>query len=284
MSDEPTESQIVDALSASGFLLEQEVATAFEAAGFYAKTGRAFTDPEEGTSREIDVHGFWRSLHDEARRRAIYVQLLCECKNTSNPFVFLARRKSVADLERSPSEYQFPMRFVQVPHGTGYTETPPFRHFGLSAHHYQFQKELKAVQIVRLNRRGKEWAADNNSVFTSLVYPLAKALRDFQKSHKYTMGPMKPGMPVEATGGQYAHASLYFPMVVVPSPLWIVDVHRDPVVPERVPFITLERELKSTSLTGRFAIDFVQQEHLPDFLASCVIPFASSVKDALWPG
>jgi hypothetical protein len=211
------------------------------------------------------------------------VELLCECKNTSNPFVFLARRKSKGDFERSPAEYLFPMRVVQVPRGAGFAEVPPFRHYGLRSDHYQFQQKLKAVQIVRLDRTRGKWAADNNAVFTSLVYPLAKALRAFQERHVYAMGALRAPSPVEVGSGQWLLASLYFPIVVVRSPLWVVDVHRDPVTPERVPFITLERELKSAAISGRFAIDFVQQPYLEDFVGSCVRPFAVAVERALWP-
>jgi hypothetical protein len=114
MREPPTEQEIAAALGASGFLMEQEVATAFEEAGFHATTGRACTDPEEGKSRELDVYGFLRHMQDDSRRAAVYVRLLCECKNTSNPFVFLARRKTEADLLRNPEEYLFPMPLVAV--------------------------------------------------------------------------------------------------------------------------------------------------------------------------
>jgi hypothetical protein len=279
VSQAPTEEEIVAALVASGFLMEQEVATAVEDAGFHAATGRAYTDPEEGTSRELDVFGFLRTTHDEVRRRAVHVQLLCECKNTSNPFVFLTRRKTPGDLRRVPAEHLFPMREVAVSRGGGTQYVPPFHELGLGASHYRFQQPLKAVQIVRLDHGKGRWAADNTSVFTSLVYPLAKAVRAFQSNHTFLR--LAPGNVT--THQEWATATLTFPMVVVRSPLWVVDVHRDPIVPERVPYVSLERELKSKTISGNFAIDFVQQPHLGDFLTANVRPFAEAVERALWP-
>jgi hypothetical protein len=287
VAESPDQEEIVAALGASGFLMEQEVATALEDAGYYAATGRAYTDPEEGKSRELDVYGFQRYMYDETRRAAIHVELLCECKNTSNPFVFLTRRKTPGDMDRNPEEYLFPMRVVEVDAGDGVRHVPPFHHFGLGRSHYRFQQELKAVQMVRLDHPKKDWVAENTSVFTSLLYPLAKALRAFQEKHQYAMGALPRGFrfPIEnpPPAPQWAWASLYFPMVVVRSPLWVVDVHRKDVVPERVPFVTLEREFKSSVISGRFAIDFVEQDHLGEFLARNVRPFAASVESTLWP-
>jgi hypothetical protein len=288
MREPPTEQEIAAALAASGFLMEQEVATAFEEAGFHATTGRAYTDPEEGKSRELDVYGFLRHMQDDSRRAAVYVRLLCECKNTSNPFVFLARRKTEADLRRNPEEYLFPMRHVAVSIGSSTRYDAPFHHLGLGDSHYRFQDPVKAVQIVRMDHPQRQWVAENTSVFTSLLYPLAKALRAFQKEHRYAAEALPAGSLVATlrqlpAASHSATANLYFPMVVVRSPLWVVDVQRSAVDPKRVRFVTLERELKSEVISGRFAIDFVEQGYVGEYLARNVRPFASAVERALWP-
>ena len=279
MPEPPSKDEIVAALAASGFLMEQEVATQLEEVGFHASTGRAYTDPEEGKSRELDVFGFLKTTYDQVRRRAVHVQLLCECKNTLNPYVFLNRRKSEADLRRSPTEYLFPMEHIEVRRGEGRQYVPPFHELGLGASHYRFQQSLKAVQIVRLDHPKAIWTADNTSVFTSLVYPLAKALRAFQSNHRY----VKPFTGNVMTTQEWAVATLTFPMVIVRSPLWTVDVHHDPITPEQVPFVSLERDLKSKEVSGYFAIDFVQQASLTEFLTTNVKPFAAAVARALWP-
>jgi hypothetical protein len=134
----------------------------------------------------------------------------------------------------------------------------------------------------------RQWVAENTSVFTSLLYPLAKALRAFQKEHRYAAEALPAGSLAAAlrqrpAASHLATANLYFPMVVVRSPLWVVDVQRSAVAPERVRFVTLERELKSEVVSGRFAIDFVEQGYLGEFLARNVRPFAGAVERALWP-
>ena len=53
MDQSPTKQEIADALAASGFLMEQEVATALEGIGFHAETGRAYTDPDEGKQHYV---------------------------------------------------------------------------------------------------------------------------------------------------------------------------------------------------------------------------------------
>ncbi|HZQ90365.1 MAG TPA: hypothetical protein VFA60_01075 [Terriglobales bacterium] len=52
---QPTAEDIVAAIKASGYLIEQEVATILEKLGFHVQTNRAYQDVEESKSREIDV-------------------------------------------------------------------------------------------------------------------------------------------------------------------------------------------------------------------------------------
>jgi hypothetical protein len=91
MSASPSEDEIMAPINASRYLMEQEVATLLEHRGLHVRTNVAFEDPEEGKSREIDVIAIQRVAIDEDAKLAAYVELLVECKNNTNPFVFIAR-------------------------------------------------------------------------------------------------------------------------------------------------------------------------------------------------
>jgi len=75
----PTPGQVIEALDASGHLLEQQVATELEALGYSVITNRAFTDVDEGKSRELDVWAHKYIFELDERRLWAGIHLLVEC-------------------------------------------------------------------------------------------------------------------------------------------------------------------------------------------------------------
>src|SRR5712692_10210423 len=104
-----TDADIITALQASGYLLEQDVATVLESHDFLVQTSRAFLDPDEGKSREMDVWAYKQVFRDEGQRLSVSLELICECKNKGNPLVFLSRLRNRADRSAVPNEYVFPV-------------------------------------------------------------------------------------------------------------------------------------------------------------------------------
>ena len=60
MTNLPRPSDIITALSQSGYLIEQHVATQLEALDLHVWTNWAFEDIDEGKSREIDMRAVKR--------------------------------------------------------------------------------------------------------------------------------------------------------------------------------------------------------------------------------
>ena len=98
MGAEPSLDEIMAAIEESGYFMEQHVATQLERLGFQVTTNFAVEDPDEGKSREMDVRAVKRVAVAEQEKIAAFVELIVECKNTSNPFVFIARPKNERDL------------------------------------------------------------------------------------------------------------------------------------------------------------------------------------------
>ena len=83
----PSHADIMTALEQSGYLMEQQVATQLEALDLHVWTNWAFEDVDAGKSREIDVRAIRRVAHNEEKKLSAFIELLCECKNNSNPLV-----------------------------------------------------------------------------------------------------------------------------------------------------------------------------------------------------
>jgi hypothetical protein len=68
----PSPNEVLEAVRATGFLLEQEVAQRLDDYGFHSEVSRAYEDLDEGKSREVDVWGFKQMFRTEKRKNLIW--------------------------------------------------------------------------------------------------------------------------------------------------------------------------------------------------------------------
>lgn len=258
----PTPEQITNAIRDSGYLMEQEVATELENLDFNVKTNSAFEDENEGKSREIDIFATKEFYRNKENKILINVGLICECKNNSNPFVFIGRNKNKADQLFKPKEFVFPFPKYHIPvegENNMVRVVPAFNHLGIEKYHHFFLNTQKAVQFCKIVRKGKNWKALHDGIYDGIFLPLVKAL-EYQKKDlkKYT--------------NYWNYIFLYYPMVILHSDLFYIDSNDNLATPVPVNHVTFEREIKSKTLDGRYLIEFVNQRGLSDFITQKIIP------------
>ena len=276
---EPTGAEIMQALRSAGWLLEQDTLSMFREEGFAAEMGRAYTDPQDGSvSREIDVFGAREYFRQKDVRLRVVAHLIAECKQSTSPYVLIGRPLTRGERSQPPAEHvlrhaTIAGRPIQVNGETVIPQHAAWTRLGLDAlPGSPSQDTFRATQMTRLTRK-QQWQADNEGIFTSLVYPLAKALRSLQ-------GDIRPrGSGRHDRQRDWATVGLFFPMVVTSADICIVDATADEPVPERRPWATMTRELKSQSVSGKFNVDVVEYSHLRDYLDQRVDRFARAVAD-----
>jgi hypothetical protein len=263
---DPTADEIINAIKASGYLMEQEVATSLQSLGFHVQTNRAYQDLEEAKSREIDVWAIQRKYQDEQQKISLFVELICECKNSSNPFVFLSRNKSPGDNELIPEEYLFPVREYHVPipdSPNSFHIVPPFSHFKLANHNYRFQLKSKSVQFAKIVRDKNSWQANHAGLYDAVFYPLIKALL----ARKKEISKFREGL-----------IWLFFPVVVTSGKLYEIDTSATELRAQAVEHVSMLRHIKSKNIDGIFNVDFVTQTGLTDFIETKLNPFSQAVE------
>ena len=275
----PTPDQVIDALDASGHLLEQQVATELAGLGYDVITNRAFTDVDEGKSRELDVWAHKNIFQVDDRRLWASIYLLLECKHTAMPYAFLTRPP--LRRHRPPEEVLITHHSREEQyHEGGRTLTrriATFDDLGLRDAYWGTNSSHVAVHISHLDRKGGTWSASNTGVFDSLTWPLAKALRAFKKPFRNKNGGFDPRSDA-------SFVLFFVPIVVVASKLYAVDgTIADPTAVE-VDHIRFERELKAKNFEGHFAIDFVQRDGLGRFIKETVDPFCAHVAEIISAG
>ncbi len=274
MNASPSPSEVVDALKQSGYLMEQEVATQLEALNFHVWTNWAFQDIEEGKSREIDVRAIKRVAHNEEKKLSAFVEIIAECKNSTNPFVFLGRPKNQMDNLQPPEELLFPRGIYSIPQkGTAkniaeFNLADPFFHLGFDKVHYDFTSETKAVQFCRIARKNKKWHANHDGMYDSIFYPMAKAFTARKREESVRNSPPR--------GDCFW---LFVPMVIISGDILYVDSMAAKPEPQEKSYVTFKREIKSEKLDGIYNVVFVNQKHLEEFIADHLGPLVDRMAD-----
>ena len=259
MNASPSPENIIDALRKSGYLMEQEVATQLEALNFHVWTNWAFQDIDEGKSREIDVRAIKRVAHNEEKQLSAFVEIIAECKNSKNPFVFIGRSKNQTDNRYLPQELIFPIAEYRAwaPNASRLKEKDAFFHLGFDKVHHDFTRDTKAVQFCRIDRKGKNWHANHGGLYDSIFYPLAKAFI-----------AQKGDIPIATRPNDWRYFWLLVPMVITSGDIFYVDSMEADPVPEEIDHVTFKREIRSGKLDGMFAVEFVRQNQLKTFVSN----------------
>ncbi|WP_442577846.1 hypothetical protein ACSBOB_20075 [Mesorhizobium sp. ASY16-5R] len=289
---QPDPEDIMKAVRASGYLMEQEVATTIEKQGFQVRPNTAFEDMDEGKSREIDVVATRRYAADERDKIGATAQLIVECKNTVTPYVFITRPKDKVDFLAVPEEFCFPFEYrmeKKLTDGrTQFWTFPAFRHLGFNRLLPATSTPWKAVQFCGVRRKsgakGEEaendrakagsakWYANHDGMYDAMFYPMAKAL----KAHKELM-------PRYQTPTDWAYMWFFFPLIVTSGPLFMIDSSAADPHPVSVPFITFGREIQTSKLSGKFLVTFIQQASLPQYFGEVIEPIMGKAVELLNP-
>jgi hypothetical protein len=270
----PTVDDIMTAIKESGYLMEQEVATQLERRGLHVRTNVAFEDPDEGKSREIDVSAIMRVAYDDGAKLAAFIELIVECKNSTNPFVFIARHKNEGDRHSQPQEFLFPYEYeMRKDMGRGLItsrEVPAFHHLGFDQVYTAHTASWKAVQFCRIDRKGGGWHANHGGLYDAIFYPMAKAIVARKKN-----------VPRPSRRDEERYIWLFFPLVVTSGELILIDSSVEEPTPVAVDHVSFQRELKSGKLSGSFTVTFVRQNALDAYVAEVIDPLAALSTDLI---
>lgn len=276
--DEPTSEQIITALRAAGWLLEQETGSALQRRDYFTRLGWAYPDLDDTSkSRELDVMAYKELQRDDELRMSVGIRCLVECKQSTAPYVLIGKPTDSSDSSRPRREeiYRFEDVVVERENIGG----GRIRQRSESARVYLGLADLPeapwnhgflANQMTRLERKA-QWMADNRGIFDSLLYPLAKATQYHRNLHRTS------SVNHDRTR-DWASVEFLYPMVVTSAPLYKLDVSQEPYEPEKVGWVPMVRHLRTAKLNGSYVADAVSASALAAYLDGHVQVFASEVQ------
>ncbi|WP_223948793.1 hypothetical protein [Arthrobacter sp. NtRootA1] len=274
----PTNEELLSAVESAGWLLEQHALRILKEHEVHPRSGWAYQDADDpSVSRELDVWAYKQMLRDEANKIIVGVKFLVECKQSSQPYAAIGHVLPEYHLQRNPTQHVLPVQNFPVQReGNTTTYAPAWGALGFdNVALGHGEDHFRATQLTRLDRvKGGGWSANNNGIFTSLVYPLAKALRATQKgavTTEYYSG-------IAGHRDKWVMVDLCFPVVLISADLFVVDASADTPEVAKKPWVTTRRELKSRSVNGVFDIDVVTSESFADFVRA-KLAFSAAIAD-----
>jgi hypothetical protein len=272
VSKGPSAEDIESALNKTGFLLEHRVAQILRNYATVVTIGKAFLDPESGKSREIDVFASLEGSIDgvEAGNSPhIFVELAIECKNSSGPFVLIGDHGrdyhpwtgATIHVTFDPLKFGFPKALGRTLRSMLNLDTLP----GMPT-----RDDFSGHQLLRMNRQGGNWKADNNAIYDSILYPLAKAWKHEADDWKNA-----------EEGWQYASLSYTFPIIVTSGGVYVVDATEEDLDIHEVKWAAITRDFHSKELNCNFRADVVSFDNLDDYLNSQVLRVFDGATEAL---
>ncbi|GAA2749452.1 hypothetical protein [Amnibacterium kyonggiense] len=282
---EPSPEELLKALRRAGWLLEQETATALDAAGFQVTQSWAYQDPDEGKSRELDVVGYKELFRDADANLRVSAQVIIECKESDMPYALIGRTTAPSAVPAERNDILAPAERVTYSNEV----TPEGRRIlYVSAAEYlrlhtltanPWARDFEATQLVRLNKSKENWSASNDGIMQDVMAPLSKVLSILRGEQEAANGQWFMNKSARYSERYPAHLILYFPLVVTSAPLFKVDATNAPAQVTTAPWVTLRRRFNSASLKGTYRATVVNADGLEDYLESQVLGFANAVAE-----
>ena len=152
--------------------------------------------------------------------------VLVECKQSEMPYLAIGHETPEWRQRGNPTEHMFPVDSValrKVRQGEPIPHRNVWDLLGIReiAEHHGYT-DFRATQLTRLDRGKGQWAASNAGIFTSLVYPLAKAIRATQRQLGRTDGAIYRRTEARGKGREvtdWASFVFIFPVILISSPL-----------------------------------------------------------------
>lgn len=274
---EPSAVEIETALSKTGYLLEHRVAKILRNHNPKPEVtiGAAYPDPESGKSREIDVLA---EFYEAVERKPdisvmVTITLIIECKNNSSPFVLIGDHGQESPWPRDLmviSFDPFALGFSNKKYSKIEYEAKLNRIPGLPS-----GKDFTGRQLLRLNRQGGDWKADNNAIYDSILYPLAKA----SQFHMDYLEREAEDNPEEHW--QYPGIRIILPVVVTSGPIYTVDATDDDLKIVAAKWASIKRTFHSEGLDRDFWADIVSFPEWKGYLSQKIVEMFTGLQASM---
>jgi hypothetical protein len=251
-----SEHEMRQALLRSGYLLEHRIETTLRRQGWYVDASHAYRDADTGKSRELDLYAIrWWEIKTKTKNRRgdrVWVELLIECVNNSQPVAFLTKRDPFASGVNALPEIKFVCDPQDVRTKQGRQDIRDFLDMQDYQHYCVGRIASQFCSFVRKKDKS-DWMAMHEDEHFAVFSALVKALEDSLSGFTYTKGT-------------YLSATFLYPVLVLQGTL--LDVRHDGSRLEfkKANWIRYRRSLVFGKKQISYVIDVVTERGLSKYL------------------
>lgn len=244
-----------EAISRSGYLLEQRIKPKIERRGYFVETNQPYPDPQSGVSREYDISAVAGIRLYHGRMDFLLPFILCECENNALPLVFFETASPISFLFHEQVKCSgVPVKLWKEGRWVRLSEALAFERF----HHYCHGKT--ATQYCSFLEKGNRWIATHLDVQHQTLTNLINALEATIEDHYSRVSLPRRGEK------EPVNIQLYYPLVVVQGPLYLATETRRGLRIRKTKHVQYRREVWSANRRDTYQIDVIQESFVSGYL------------------
>jgi len=258
MENKITKAEVKEAISRSGYLIEQRVMRLLSSE-YFVETNYVYLDPTTGKSREIDLRADSTLMWTEETASGVHCSIFCECENNMQPVVFFPFEPLLPSAaSRYIKCYGMPMKIWKDDEYVDLSSFLPFYKF-----HHCCKGNLATQYCSFDRRRDKDkWIAthleEQHDTFNSLIYVVEDEINKFYS---------ETWQPPSADEAEPILLEFLYPLVILGGELLEAYIGRQGLTTKKIKHIQF---LKDQHISGRevyYKIDVITEDYLSEYMA-----------------
>lgn len=253
-------SEIKEAISRSGYLIEQRVSGVLNENGYLVAPNHTYLDPVSGKTREIDMQAdsTWTEPGDTFAQ-GLRWSICCECENNMQPIVFFPFEPFLPSARSDLIKcYGMPMKIWQDDKYISLLSFLPFHKF----HHYCRANIATQYCSFTKPRPNSKWIAthleEQHDTFNSLVWAIEHDINQFYK---------EGWQPPKGDEVEPIYLEFRYPLVVLGGELMEARLGKRGLVIKKTKHIQFVKSLYLSGEMIRYQIDVITEDYLSQYLA-----------------
>lgn len=256
-----TNPEIKQAISRSGYLIEQRVTRLLSESGYLVMPNRTYLDPTSGKTREIDMQADsepWPPFRDSVIS-GVHWSICCECENNDQPVVFFPYEPFAPGLLSELVKcVGIPMKIWQDDRYINLLSFLPFHKF----HHYCKGSITTQYCSFAKPRGSSNWIATHleqqHDTFNSLVFAIEDQINRFYSEE---------WVPPKDREVEPILLMFKYPLVVLGGDLREAHIAKRGLVVKNVKHIKFVRGLYLSGKMINYLIDVITEDYLGEYLS-----------------
>lgn len=258
-----TRNEMLDAISRSGYLMEQRVFPKIEREGFHVTANPVYPDPDTKKTREYDFSAIAAEKLYQGAFDFLFMSIVGECLNNAQPLVFFTSQTPISYFVHHHIKAAGIPLYIPDAEGRGRDMSlQEYLHFEKFHHYFRGTFSSQYCSFKLKSGKGPEWMAwhdeEHHGLFNSLIEATKFEVADMFSSRRLRSRDKREPVNV----------NLFYPLLIVRHELYECRQTRNGVVPRKRNHVHFIKSVMSGTDTDVFHIDVITEWYLGRYLSA----------------